>query len=127
MRAKQIKFSYPIIFLRMLLPFFKDRRLQEISRATDQVGQGPSRHRGQTFNLDRETLSMIFKYAKKLKIFHAENPVDGIKKRKVIKAVIVPPTREQFTAILEVMRRNKQDRTKEAPPFIAPLSYSFAA
>lgn len=114
------------VSVNQLLPFFKGYRLREIThQQLEKWSRGRSSVAPQTFNLDRETLHTIFTYAKKLKMFHKENPVNGIKKRKAINAVIVPPTREQFAALLKVMRENKHDHHgKVAAPFIEFLAYT---
>jgi len=112
------------VCINQLLPFFKGWKLREIKQdLLEKWASARSRVAAQTFNHDRETLHMIYKYAMKLKIV-TENPVVTIPKRKSVKAVIVPPTREQFTELLAVMRENKADRTKEAPPFIEFLAYT---
>jgi integrase len=90
-----------------LLRYFKGRTLREIKHEHFERWQlKRTKVAAQTFNLDRETLFLIFAYAIKLK------------------AVVVPPTREQFKELIAVMRQNVADRTKEAPPFIEFLAYT---
>jgi len=108
-----------------LLPFLKGWKMREIKHAhLEKWVKARSGKAAHTFNLDREALKMIFAYANKLKIMHGENPVVDIKKRKAIKAVIVPPTREQFASLLNAMNENKADHHKDAPTFVEFLAYT---
>ena len=114
------------VSVNQLLPFFKGYKLREITHdRLEKWIKARTDVSAQTFNLDRETLHTIFQYAKKLKMFHQDNPINDVKKRKTIKAVVIPPTCDQFTAMLQVMRKNKHDHHgKVAAPFIEFLAYT---
>jgi integrase len=126
LEVKESTYTRKAVCVNMLLPYFKGYKLREITHERlEKWTKGRKDISAHTFNLDRETLHMIFAYAKKLKVYHQENPVAGIKKRKVTSAVVVPPTREQFTELLAVMRNNKHDHHgRVAAPFIEFLAYT---
>jgi integrase len=114
------------VSVNQLLSFFKGNKLAEITQLhLEKWIKARASASAQTFNLDRETLHAIFAYAKKHKIYHRENPISDVKKRKAIKAVVVSPTREQFAALLKVMRENKHDHHgKKAVHLVEFLAYS---
>jgi integrase len=105
-----------------LLPFFKGYKLREIKHERlEKWAAARTTVCAQTFNHDRETLHMIYKYALKLKVVTV-NPVNEMPKRKSIKAIVTPPTREQFTEMLPFLRANQF--SKEAIFFVEFLAYT---
>jgi len=92
--------------LKQLERFFKGKKLREIKRedlqkwATARAIKTGAR----TFNIERETLGLLFKFAQEELSLIEKNPVTAIKKRKVIRKIIVPPTRQQFTQLLNLLR-----------------------
>jgi integrase len=75
-----------------------------------------------TFNYEREVLRRVLEYAKTTLRVILENPALEIKKRKVGKAEVVIPTKEQFRLLVETLRA--EPRVKEAADFIEFLGYS---
>ena len=105
-----------------LKPFFAGKMMREIKNDHFERWQAKrATVAAQTFNLDRDTLSLIFEYAKKLNIVR-DNPVKEIKKRKRTKKVVVPPTRDQFKKLVETIRANVW--AKEAGPLVEFLAYT---
>jgi integrase len=107
-----------------LKPIFKDRKLREITHEHLQDWKiTRSTVSSRTFNLDRETLAIIFQYAVKSGIMR-KNPIDKdtLPKRKEKKAIVTPPTREQFAEFLAVMRTSRG--AGNAVPFVEFLAYT---
>lgn len=75
-----------------------------------------------TFNYEREVLRRVLEYAKVTLRIIMENPALEIKKRKVGKAEVVIPTKEQFRLLVETLRA--EPRVKEAADFVEFLGYS---
>ena len=103
--VKESTYQLRVKTLKPLTPFFKDKKLRHIKR--EQVQQWATARTIQisarTFNIERETLSMMFKFAKEQLNLLETNPVDAIKKRKVISKKIVPPTHAQFSELIKVL------------------------
>lgn len=121
---KDSSYARRLSSITQLKPFFKGKKLRNIRHEDLQawkVARGTVS--GRTFNVDRETLALLFKYAVKLHII-VKNPIDKetMPKRKEKKAVITPPTREQFTDFLAVMRASKV--SANAVPFVEFLAYT---
>ena len=75
-----------------------------------------------SFNYEREVLSRLFEYARTGLRIILENPAHSIKKRKVGKAQLVIPTKEQFRVLVETLRA--EPRAKETADFVEFLGYS---
>ena len=110
--------------LKLLKPFFKDKKIRRITRE-DVLRWATARSATlapRTFNIERETLIVVFRFAMQELNALTKNPMEFVKKRKEIKAVVIPPTREQFREIVE--RLGRDERGKEAHDLILFLAYS---
>ena len=76
---------------------------------------------GQSWNIELETLSMLFRYAQKELRIILENPAETIKRRKAKHRKIYIPTKQQFTLLISALR-SKQNN--EAADFVEFLGYS---
>lgn len=119
---KESSYARRVSSLNQISPHFKGCKLREITHERlEKLAAARTGASGRTFNVDRETLHMLFKYAGKLGVV-SKNPIDAIPKRKEKKAVVTPPTREQFTEMLTFLREHKVSR--EAVPFVEFLAYT---
>ncbi|EDY21114.1 integrase family protein [Chthoniobacter flavus Ellin428] len=75
-----------------------------------------------SFNYEREVLRRLFEYARGNLRIILDNPALDIKKRKVGKAELVIPTKEQFRKLVETLRA--EPRVKIAADFVEFLGYS---
>ena len=111
--------------INQLKPFFKGKKLRAI-RTEDLHAWEKSRATvaARTFNLDRETLHILFAYAIKPRKIISVNPVDKetLPKRKEKKAVVAPPTHDQFRQLLAVIKENKF--TRGAYEYVELLAYT---
>lgn len=74
-----------------------------------------------TFNIDRETLTQVLDYAMKHGLV-LENLAKAVRRRKQGKAQIIIPTKEQFKAMLDQLRSERQ--AAESANFCEFLAYS---
>ena len=124
-RMKDSSYARRVSSLNTLKPFFKGRKVREVGHeqltAWEKSRTGVS---NRTFNVDRETLRLVLQYAVKPRHILSVNPIDKetMPKRKEKKAVVVPPTREQFKALLEAIRQNKY--TRGAHEYVEMLAYT---
>jgi integrase len=92
--------------LTQLEPYFKGKYLSEIGPVEVEhwsIARQP-KVKAQTFNIERETLNLMFRYAKKNDWILGENPVTKIARKRGTKVIIVPPTKAQFNDLLVQMR-----------------------
>ena len=90
---KESTFDLRVKRLKQLEPFFKGKKLREIKRQDLQKWATARSVKigARTFNIERETLGLLFKFAQtQLEIIEI-NPVTTISKRKVIKKIVMPP------------------------------------
>lgn len=76
-----------------------------------------------TWNMEVETLRMIFEYAQSELRIILENPADKAKRRKQAKKIIRVPTREEFGKLVNALR-NGHRSTGEAANLVEFLAYS---
>ena len=110
--------------VRVLKPFFSGRPVRSMGQT--QVEEWKTK-RGplvspRSFNYEREVLRRLFEYARSTLRIILENPAQEIKKRKVGKAEVIIPTKEQFRLLVETLRA--EPRVKEAADFVEFLGYS---
>jgi integrase len=96
--------------LNQMKPFFKGEMIRGIS--ADQIDRWKS-SRGskvsaRTFNIDLETLRLIFAYAKDVKRIILENPLEDLHRKKEPRRTPPIPTREQFSAMVTALRAAPQ-------------------
>jgi len=77
---------------------------------------------GRSFNYERDTLRLIFEYARLNLRIILDNPVDTVKKRKTDKPHTVIPTKDQFRVLLTALRN--QPKAQPAAELIEFLAYS---
>jgi len=75
-----------------------------------------------SFNYEREVLRRLFEYARSNVRIILDNPALDIKKRKVGKAELVIPTKEQFRKLVEMLRA--EPRVRIAADCVEFLGYS---
>ena len=124
-RLKDKSYTRRLSSINQLKPAFKGKKIREITH-TDLAKWEASRTgvSNRTFNVDRETLRILLEYAITPRGILSKNPVDKatMPKRKERKAVIVPPTKEQFEKLLEAIRHNKY--TRGALEYVEMLAYT---
>ncbi len=109
---------------RMLKPFFTGRPVRSIGQT--QIEDWKTKRGAvvspRSFNYEREVLRRLFEYARTTLRIILENPAQEIKKRKVGKAEVIIPTKEQFRLVVETLRA--EPRVKVAADFVEFLGYS---
>jgi integrase len=75
-----------------------------------------------TYNIELETLKLVFRYAIEVKRLLLDNPAESLKRRKQPKATAVIPNRDQFTALVKELRESPQ--AGEAANLVEFLGYS---
>ena len=110
--------------IRSVTPFFKGLPVRSIGNAeierwkitrSDEISP-------RTFNYERDTLRLVFEYARTTLRILLDNPAEGIKKRKGIKTAPEIPSKGQFRALMAALRA--EPRAKESADFIEFLGYS---
>ncbi len=112
-RMKEKSYKRRLSSINQIKPHFKGKKLRDIKHAELTKWEASRGNvSARTFNLDRETLRLLFQYAVKPRHILSVNPIDKetMPKRKEKKAVVIPPTREQFAEILEAIKQNKFTR-----------------
>ena len=110
--------------VRVLNRFFKGTPVRSIGQTQIEkwkVKRG-SVVSARSFNYEREVLRRLLEYARTKLCIILENPALEIKKRKVGKAEVVIPTKDQFRLLVETLRA--EPRVKEAADFVELLAYS---
>ena len=112
------------LVVRALTPFFAGLPVRSIGQSQIEAWKikrgaavGP-----RSFNYDREVLRRLFEYARTSLRIILENPALEVKKRKVGKAKLVIPTKEQFHTLVAMMR--KEPKAQESADFVEFLAYS---
>ena len=110
--------------LRVVKPFFGGLPVRSVGQKQIEAWKikrgalvGP-----RSFNYEREILRRLFEYARTGLRIILENPAQDIKKRKVGKAQLVIPTKEQFRVLVETLRA--EPRATDAADFVEFLGYS---
>ena len=106
-----------------LLPLFKGELVRSINAKqieTWKIQRG-ARLSAQSWNIELETLNMLFRYAQKELRIILENPAETIKRRKASHRKISIPAKQQFTLLISTLR-SKQNH--EAADFVEFLAYS---
>jgi integrase len=116
--------------LNAITPAFKGRKLRTITKQ-ELVEWAAGRAKevtARTFNIDRETLRLLFRYAKDTLHVVSDNHAQGLAKRKSKKTHVVPPTKEQFAALVAYIdvskRKHKDDLSRNAAMFVRFLAYT---
>lgn len=110
--------------VRLVKPFFRGVAVRSIAQSQFEkwkIKRAPL-VAARTFNYEREVLRRVLDYAKTTLRIILENPALEIKKRKVGKAEVVIPTKDQFRILVEKLRA--EPRVKEAADFVELLGYS---
>jgi integrase len=124
-RMKESSYARRVCSINQLKPGFKGRKLRTIKvddlHAWELSRAGVS---ARTFNVDRETLRLVFEYAVKPRRILSVNLIDkaSLPKRKEKKAVIMPPTHKQFLELLKTIKANKF--TRGAYEYVEMLAYT---
>ncbi len=109
--------------IKQLKPFFAGTTLKGVNYSQCEAWakkRGPQLSES-SFNQERETLSMILEYGIKQGVL-LDNPVKLIKRRKMRKAIVMVPTKEQFAAILSSLRASPF--AQKAANLVELLAYS---
>ncbi|MEO6751715.1 MAG: tyrosine-type recombinase/integrase [Chthoniobacteraceae bacterium] len=110
--------------VRLVKPFFRGTPVRSIGQTQFEawkIKRAPL-VAARTFNYEREVLRRVLEYARTTLRIILENPALEIKKRKVGKAEVVIPTKDQFRLLVETLRA--EPRVKEAADFVELLGYS---
>jgi len=104
-------------------PFMAGLSLRRIGK--EQVEEW-SEERGEmserTYNIEHETIKALFDYAIEHRLKAKPNPIEGVSRRKEGKAVVIPPTRQEFQTLLDAMAT--EPKAKEAVFLVQFLAYS---
>jgi integrase len=121
---KESSYQRRVTVLRQLDPYFKGHPVKNIgNREFDRWKQGRAvTLSARSYNIDIETLQMLFEFAREDLRIILENPADKLKRRKVPHRKPEIPTKAQFIVLLVEMR--KDVRSKEAANFVEFLGYS---
>ena len=110
--------------IRSVTPFFKGLPVRAIGNT--EIERWNAKRSAEisprTFNYERDTLRLVFEYARKTLRILLDNPAEGVKKRKGIKPMLEIPSKGQFRALMVALR--EEPRAKEAADFIEFLGYS---
>ncbi len=110
--------------IRQLKTTFGTLPVRNVTRGTCEDWAGERSHHvaAASFNLERDTLLLVLKYAKRENLI-LDNPAEVIQKRRQPKAAIVIPSREQFAWMVDFLRK-RSTRTEPAADLIELLAYS---
>ena len=107
-----------------LMPFFRNAMVRSIS--ADDVDRWKKTRStavsARSFNIDLETLGLIFRYAQKIKGILLDNPAEGLKRKKETRTRVVIPSREQFVSLLKALQN--EYRATNAADLVEFLAYS---
>ena len=110
--------------IRSVTPFFKGLPVRSIGNT--EIERWKTKRSEEisprTFNYERDTLRLVFEYARTTLRILLDNPAEGVKKRKGIKPVLEIPSKRQFRALMAALRA--EPRAKEAADFVEFLGYS---
>ena len=112
------------VCINQLRPFFDKVALKNISFAAceDWLRKRGNALSESSFNQERETLVMILDFAVSQNLI-LDNPASDIKRRKMRKATVVVPTREEFQLLLKTLEE-ADNRSQEAAHLVELLAYS---
>lgn len=123
-QQKASSYERRVTCLRQVLPYFQGilvrsvgNREVEAWRIARNVKLAP-----RSFNIEAETLRLLFEYAKEELRIILENPISNVKRRKGSRKQLVIPTKEQFRLLMTTMR--EEVNTKDAVNFVEFLAYS---
>ncbi len=112
--------------INMLAPYFRDISVRNIGlrQVQDWAGKRSTEVAARTFNADLTTLQKILEHAVEHGLL-LENLAAGIKRHKIGKKALRIPDREEFRAMLDLMRSNAGKRdASEAADLVEFLGYS---
>ena len=116
--------------LKSITPKFRGHKLRTISKK-DVFEWAADRAKGvspRSFNIDRETFSLVLDYAKETLGIVETNHAKALPKMKPKRSTVVPPTREQFAELVAYLdkskRLNTEDGSRNAALFVRFLAYS---
>jgi integrase len=96
--------------LNQMKSFFKGEMIRGIS--ADQIDRWKSSRGNEvsarTFNIDLETLRLLFDYAKDVKRIILENPLEDVRRKKEPRRTPPIPTKDQFSAMVAALRAAPQ-------------------
>jgi integrase len=107
-----------------LNPFFKGMLVKAIkSEAVEnwKIKRGANLA-PRTYNIELETLKLIFRYALEVKRLLLDNPAENLKRRKQLKTSAVIPTKKEFSALVKELHESPQ--AGEAANLVEFLGYS---
>jgi integrase len=121
---KLSSFERRVNAVKQLNPFFKGMPVRAIK--TDAVENWRIKRSGnlkpRTYNIELETLKLIFRYAVEEKRLLLDNPAENVKRRKQQKAMAIIPKKDQFSALVKELRESPQ--AGEAANLVEFLGYS---
>jgi integrase len=107
-----------------LIPFFRGAAVRTIRHEAVEnwkIRRGASLA-PRTYNIELETLKLVFQYAIEVKRLLLDNPAESLKRRKQPRSTAVIPNKEQFTALVRELRESPQ--AGEAANLVEFLGYS---
>lgn len=113
------------VAIKGLTPFFTGKPLRSIGYADIEswkIGRGASVS-ARTHNIELETLNLLFQYAIDRGIL-LDNPTGKFKRRIQPHHSAMPPTKEEFTALVHAMRTSKLSTFSGATDMVEFLAYS---
>lgn len=123
-QLKASSYGRRVTCINALTPYFKGCLMRNIGNPEIEawrIGRGKELS-SRSFNIELETLGLLFEYAKEDLRILLENPIDRIKRRKEISKPLVIPTKEQFVTLVNALRTGH--KSKDAANFVEFLGYS---
>lgn len=126
-QIKESSYVRRVSSINQMRPFFKNAMVRSIT--IDQIDQWKTERSkevsARSFNIDMETLSLLFRYAKEIKRIILDNPTEHLQRKKEPRRTHTIPTRDQFKVLLTELKNCLQASTPGgAADLIEFLAYS---
>ncbi len=122
---KETSYTRRVTAVKGLAPYFKGELVRAIGQRQIEawkIGRGP-KISARTWNIEVETLNQMLAYAKDHLRILIDNPASSVKRKKMVKATVAIPTKEQFRAIVNELHDGHK-ATGEAADLVEFLGYS---
>lgn len=121
---KEKSYERRVTCIKQVMPFFQGHLVRSIGQKEIELWKS---HRSQklsarSFNIEIETLRLVFEYAKEDLRIILENPAARLKRKKELKKSPSIPTKNEFLKLIQAMR--EEPKSEEAADFIEFLAYS---
>ncbi len=123
-QLKASSYRRRVTSLNCLLPYFKGCLVRNIGNQEIEAWRTKraAKLAARSFNIELETLRLLFEYAKEDLRIILENPVERIKRRKESRKQLIIPTKKQFGQLLATMKL--EPKSQDAVRLVEFLAYS---